>query len=29
MYNERFEIKLFADYLHKHYKEVYKALLNL
>lgn len=26
MYNSEFEIKLFADYLHKHYKEIFKSM---
>lgn len=26
MYNENFEIKLFSDYLHKHYKEIFASL---
>jgi len=27
MYNEKFEIKLFSDYLHKHHKETFESML--
>jgi hypothetical protein len=26
MYNEKFEIKLFSDYLHKHHKDIFKEM---
>lgn len=26
MYNETFEIKIFADYLHVHHKEIFKEM---